>query len=332
MRKNSYNLNLTLIIAALLLLPATIVAQKQLDPVVNPTDFKIYNVGYEQGVSSVYIKSGYSDRYGFIWIGGQNNLEVFDGYQSSIVRYIDSVGNSLPIEYVNYFMEDSEGDLWICADNGLFCYNRSEDQIILYDVEPDATYNFRYHRIYEDPGRRYWVCSSEGLYILDIKSDRLTPTIIRYPQNWKLELLDELIVEAKDGALWLPVPDSGLYMYNPSTGIFRKYRHDPANPASLSSDFVSSVVIDGDGSLWIATWGGGLNKLVDSEQGIFEHFNYDPKEENSIVNDTLGNLFLDRSGNLWICGRNGFSRYNRETNGFLSYKVSFPVSPSSAEI
>ncbi len=330
MNTNFINLKFFQIFAALLL-PATLIAQKQPDLVVNPNNFKIYSVGYEYGVSSAYLKSGYIDRDGFLWIGGQNNLEVFDGYQSRIVHYKDLANNSLPIEHVNYFMEDKQGDLWMCGDHSLYCYDRSGDKIISYDVEPNATYNISYYRIYEDLGQRYWICTSEGLYILDYKLGRFSPTGIRYPQEWKIEILDELSVEAKDGTLWLPVPDSGLYMYDPSRGIFRNYRHDPANPASLSSDLVSNMVIDKDGYLWIATWGGGLNKLIDRGKGIFEQYRFDTRNENSIMNDTLGNLFIDRSGDLWICGRNGFSKYKKETNDFLSYRVPFPVSPSSSK-
>ncbi len=37
---------------------------------------------------------------------------------------------------------------------------------------------------------------------------------------------------------------------------FVRYQHDPADPNSLLSNFVSSITQDAEGHLWVGTWEG----------------------------------------------------------------------------
>ena len=142
-----------------------------------------------------------------------------------------------------------------------------------------------------------------------------------FPGIWVSSVLGSQLIEEEDGTLWFPAVPYGLYMYEPSTGTIKNFRHDPEDPQSLSSDIVENVILDDDGSLWIATWDGGLNKLIDKYKGTFEHFRHDPEQSNSIYSDSLVCMLIDRSGELWIAGRKGFSKYIAETNSFQSYRV-----------
>ncbi|MBL7113979.1 MAG: hypothetical protein ISS19_18720, partial [Bacteroidales bacterium] len=103
---------LQVFIAALLLLPISVSSQKILEPIVNPPQFKIHHVGYEDGLSSAFLVSAYQDRFGFVWIGGQYGLDVYDGYSIRNIRIQKQDGTSSPIEYVFSIIEDNQGDLW----------------------------------------------------------------------------------------------------------------------------------------------------------------------------------------------------------------------------
>src|SRR5262249_52372034 len=48
----------------------------------------------------------------------------------------------------------------------------------------------------------------------------------------------------------------GLYRYNPANGSIRDYRHDDADPNSLSNDVVQRLLVDRAGTLWVSTWDG----------------------------------------------------------------------------
>jgi ligand-binding sensor domain-containing protein len=56
--------------------------------------------------------------------------------------------------------------------------------------------------------------------------------------------------------------------------MFKAYRHDPQNPRSLSNDIVTRMLVDREGSLWIATWN-GLNRF-DARTDQFSRYYFDP--------------------------------------------------------
>ena len=84
---------------------------------------------------------------------------------------------------------------------------------------------------------------------------------------------------------------------------FTRYQHDPANPASLVSNNISSLLFDKNGVLWIGTGGyniigAGLDKL--NPDGTFSHYRNDPANPESLAADTVMSVYQDTSGILWL--------------------------------
>ena len=70
------------------------------------------------------------------------------------------------------------------------------------------------------------------------------------------------------GFLWFGT-DHGLDKYDGYN--FKTYRHQPENPNSLGGNIVRAVVEDQSGTLWIGTFGGGLDKF-DPKKEQFTHY------------------------------------------------------------
>src|SRR5690606_19654574 len=67
------------------------------------------------------------------------------------------------------------------------------------------------------------------------------------------------MVADADGTFWFGLGDGGgLVQFDPARGVLRRYIHDPQRADSLGHDFVRGIMRSRDGSLWIATSGGGL--------------------------------------------------------------------------
>ena len=60
--------------------------------------------------------------------------------------------------------------------------------------------------------------------------------------------------------LWLGTTD-GLEVFDPATGAIAVLRHNAADRYSLSGNEVQSLATDRDGSLWVGTKGGGVNRF-----------------------------------------------------------------------
>jgi signal transduction histidine kinase/ligand-binding sensor domain-containing protein len=128
------------------------------------------------------------------------------------------------------------------------------------------------------------------------------------------------ILQDNYGFIWFGT-DDGLNRYDGHQ--FTPYRHDPDDPLSLSHNRVWSLFEDSAGTLWVGTYGGGLNRL-DRSTGQFSRFDADdfrnltdePKEFRNVV------WAIDEhpAGVLWIATYGGgLVKLELETETFTSY-------------
>ena len=124
------------------------------------------------------------------------------------------------------------------------------------------------------------------------------------------------ILQDSYGFMWFGTED-GLNKYDGYK--ITVYKNDPKDKNSLSNNQINDIIEDANGDLWIATWGGGLNKY-DRHKNVFTHFMNDPKNRYSISNDFLNHLAFDDDGNIWISADNeGISIFNKQKNSFTQF-------------
>ena len=122
----------------------------------------------------------------------------------------------------------------------------------------------------------------------------------------------------------------GLDRLDPQSNGFTHYRNDPNDPASLSSDVVSTIFEDSRGALWIGTGGlgvagAGLNQF-DRVTGKFTRYIHDPANAQTIAGNNISAIVEAPDGTLWI-GMGGFSvegagldRLDPQTGTFTHFK------------
>jgi len=298
---------------------------KILDPVINPSHFKIHHIGPEDGISSPYIISAFQDQFGYIWTGTEYGVDLYNGYDFDVKWIRDTDSASYKLNWIYDLSDDVDGGVWICSGYGLYYYDRYKDEIITQFSHMDyPPFDFRcvVYGIWQDSQGLYWVFTRAGLLHLDREKGTLTPTEVPFSLNWGATSVEEFQpLETNDGSVWIPADPHGLFRYDPGMKKFTNYLHDPENPASLSSNEVKDIMEDKKGRLWIATWGGGLNKLNGTSDTSFEHIRHHPDLAESLFSDSLNTLFQDHLGNTWIAGQNGFSSFNTENGTFQSYQI-----------
>lgn len=104
------------------------------------------------------------------------------------------------------------------------------------------------------------------------------------------------ILQDSRGFMWFATQD-GLNRYDGYT--FKVFKHRSDDPDSLSSDFINAVAEDGDGRLWIAANGAGLNRY-DPATGHFTRYQHDAADPDSLSDDYLNTVFVDRDDNVWV--------------------------------
>jgi ligand-binding sensor domain-containing protein/signal transduction histidine kinase len=326
--------NLRPIIFIFFMLPGQIYAQiETLDPVINPRHLKIHHIGPEDGMSAPYLTDAFQDQFGYIWIGTEYGVDLYDGYEFRVKRKSSTDSSSFQVNWVYQLADDQDGGVWICTPKGLYHYDRFMDEIHTQLSYMDSISPFnRVLGIWKDQRGLYWVFTQGGLCHYDREKNLLTPTEVPPSENWHFDHPEDFhLLVTGDSMVWIPADPHGLYRYNMNTGIFKNFRHVPGDPESLSSDKVRDIIEDDEGHLWIATYGGGLNLLSSTEQSRFEHIRYHPDSIHGIVGDSLNVMLKDRSGDIWIAGQNGFSIYHTDSRDFTSYRIRVKPIDYSAE-
>jgi ligand-binding sensor domain-containing protein/signal transduction histidine kinase len=125
------------------------------------------------------------------------------------------------------------------------------------------------------------------------------------------------IFQDSRGFMWFGTRD-GLNKYDGYK--FTVYKYDAANSTSLSHNTIQDIAEDADGSLWVATWGGGLNRF-NWKKEKFTRYIYNSQDSSGISNDRINKLLRDSEGNLWIATESGgLNLYDKKTNTFIYYR------------
>lgn len=101
---------------------------------------------------------------------------------------------------------------------------------------------------------------------------------------------------AKDGQIWVGTETGGITKLAPRQLQLEFFKHDAANPASLSPNAVNAMYAAPDGTLWVGTVEGGLNALAPGSRN-FTHYTM---ANSGLPHNSVSMLAADNRGNLWI--------------------------------
>ncbi|MDR1344581.1 MAG: hypothetical protein LBJ39_04430, partial [Tannerellaceae bacterium] len=283
-------------ICALLLLPFHLTSQNDREGVMSTISY-LFSAG-AGGLSSSKITCIAQEDNGFFWIGTEDGLNRFDGYNFSIYRkqYADTL--SLIANHVTALFQDSKKRMWIATVAGLEYYEPSSDGFINVSLnQPDNVVKQGVcSDIMEDSKGRLWF-ALPGTGALRYSQDT-GESVLFVPSGGGL-CSDDIVTIAEDGGgnIWLGSRNKGISVYNPETGAFRTY--DTSN-SGLPDNTVFDLRLLSNGNMLAATLKRGV-AIFDSVKGAFEAFAdvFDSPYTRSIhctVEDAAGNILVGTEG------------------------------------
>jgi two-component system sensor histidine kinase ChiS len=232
------------------------------------------------------------------------------------------------LERIKSIFMDSSDALWIgTLDNGLNMISPDRKNFKPYKYNPGdskSLSNNEVRTIYQDKEGKLWVGTKNGLNML---TDRKEGHFERNFHDHKdPESLSDnsvyIIYEDRSGVLWIGTDTGGLNRFNREKknrekNVFTSFINRKGDNCSLSHNFVLCIFEDRAGTLWVGTYGGGLNKMSDRENGKFESY----QKEEGLPDDKIYGILEDKAGNLWLSTNNGLSRFNPKTKEIKNYSV-----------
>lgn len=125
------------------------------------------------------------------------------------------------------------------------------------------------------------------------------------------------ILQDRRGYMWFATED-GLHRYDGYR--FHIYRHDPADPHSISDNFIVSLLEAADGSIWVGTYNRGLNRY-DPLTDRFTRYRHDAADAASLANDIILALAEDGQGHIWVGTDDGLDRLDPATGRFTHFRA-----------
>ena len=297
------------------------------------------------------------DNNGFLWIGTQNGLSRYDGY--NFINYTHQPGDSTSLSdsYINSLYLDHSGSLWIGTNQGgLNRFNRYDDSFTSYKNKPGDSLSIGKGAIYsinEDKYNNLWLgINPSGLFLFD----RKTENFYHYEDNHYDPLsihgkrVYYIFKDSKDH-LWVGT-DKGLnkmVYIEDSTSVnefrlknpniikdhftfqgkffyFIHWSHENTNSNSLINDKVMVITEDiskDESEYWIGTWGGISRLRFNDDKLSFNNLNFFSglKLEQKI--NRISTIFIDEQKYVWIgMVDNGLIRYDIPNNSYMQFGVS----------
>jgi len=228
--------------------------------------------------------------------------------QASALRFHHiNVEDGLSHSLVSSMAEDSMGFIWLGTQDGLNRYDGIRFKSYYRGSGPRSPSDSWFSRLYIDRYQQMWLSyNGRGIERFDPHTETFYPYVpdASDPHSISSDAMssnggdtDGIFLEDSQGRLWIGT-NGGVNLYVRERDAFQSFRHDPANPASLSHDQVEDLIEAADGSIWIAT-SMGLNRL-DPETGKVERCRYGRSQGFRLEAQKLQVLLELNDGSLWM--------------------------------
>jgi ligand-binding sensor domain-containing protein len=288
-------------------------------------DLKFQRYSVLDGLSTGYIHSILQDQKGFMWFGTEMGLNRFDGYAFKTYLADPEDPNGLNNNRISTLFEDSKGRLWIGSssiEGGLHIYNRDKDNFIRLLPDPEKPVDpgeIVIRAMAEDAGGNVWIATNNGIKMftpdLETAGFKFSKLNANFPPG--IPTGDILFIDSRKN-MWIGT-SQGLLLFDRRRFKINHYQYAGQDPYSLGDNRVQAIAEDHNGTIWIGTRDGGLNRLVWPDTGSFNagsikfiRYQNDPSDPSSISSNVVNNLIIDESGTLWIGTDEGINRLIKE--------------------
>lgn len=123
------------------------------------------------------------------------------------------------------------------------------------------------------------------------------------------------------GRMWIGL-DTGIVIYDSKTDTFKPFLAK-TETGEMIQTYVTDMIEDSDGEVWIATSGEGLYRFSPYDEIRLRVYRNIPGETNSISQNIIMTLQQDSKQNIWIgTYSEGLCCFNKQSNTFVTYKKS----------
>lgn len=249
-----------------------------------------------------------------LWIATRGGINIYNPQNQSLEILDESDG--LASNECRYIFKDSRDNVWIATnDAGVHVYNLESKKFTTHYHTKSSKYNISDNNVWhvaEDNNGYIWLATLNGLNRINyIKNE--VKVFKRIPDSNSISSNHVYNILVDDDKLWIATLN-GLNLYENGKFTVFKHRQDDSN--SLSTNKLFSITKGEMNNLWIATWGGGLNRFNIKTKRV-DFFT----TKNGLSNNVVYNIINTNDGYLWMSTNNGISKFNIFSEQFDNFYV-----------
>jgi len=253
---------------------------------------KICSYAYHGNTPDVSIRD--VEGNGRPWIGVDGGLFRMAEKNGKLVREeISPLFQALSGLYITDMMK-RDNYIWITTNHGLFRYDPYQQQMTVYSLSHEFLSSLA---LASD--NRLLVGSLSGVNVYDDATDRFSVWNTASNPPLQSDFVHCLLVDK--GLIWVGTESGGIAKLVPRQLLLQNYVHTDS-PTSISPNPVNAMYVEPDGTLWVGTVEGGLNRKEGEKEGRskgengFTHFT---KENSALSHNSVSALVADGKGRLW---------------------------------
>lgn len=288
------------------------------------------------------------DRQGFIWIGTQNGLARYDGYEYRTYQLQPNDENSLCNNQIESLFLDQDNFLWVATRNGISRFDPKMDHFDTFYPDTVQAYNRNWfcYSITQDHLGHIWSASTYGFYeVINLEQGDVREyldggqrrrAVAFDPQKQMLYgAAGDSLFHFKDGeAHFITTCISPITeLYSSSIGLLAATAtgayllvdnewHRPDWLRATADLFLLEFYEDHSGNIWILSSSG---LLLFNQEGLIQSWQYQSGNPESISHNLCLSFLEDNQGLFWIGTGQGINILDPSQDQFLR------LTPASGE-
>ncbi|WP_220732306.1 EAL domain-containing protein [Shewanella morhuae] len=323
------------------------------------SQLKFEHLRSEDGLNQNSITSLFMDKAGMLWIGTQDGLHSYNGYDFSIFTHAPNDPSSISESYISDIIQDPEGYIWVSTfSQGINRLDLNTGTFQHFGEEQGLT-ELRTTKL-NLVGNTLWIGTKAGLFSLSIKNQHITRFNLSNGNNLapnitSLANVDNtfLLAGTENSGVFAVSADTITHLNLPPNTTINQIKANSASEITLAMGnqlwhynlvtqqghmlwqtddtvpYIKDFIQTEQGDFWAVGPEAGLIQLT-QKQSVFEasYHKFDSKRADSISANNISSLLQDPFGNLWL-GTNysGLDQLNKRHQYFqhiFEYNAELP--------